>query len=93
MIDKSRRKFFNNFVENSVQLLARACGSLQNELGDAFQDDADDTDYFKSYESAYTLISENLPFLDEEIERLQIDIEGKSQLEIVKEIYEKSHVV
>jgi hypothetical protein len=47
-------------------------------------------DYFQSFETAYALISENLPFLEEEAERLHIDTEGKSKLQIVKEIYEKN---
>lgn len=86
MINHSRRHFFNNFVENSVQLLVKAYSN--------FKIDAEETDdnYFSSYESAYTLISENLPFIDEEVERLKIDTEGKSKLEIVKEIYEKTHL-
>ncbi|MFH2129106.1 MAG: hypothetical protein ABIK68_01930 [bacterium] len=86
MINKSRRNFFNDVVENSVQFLAKAVASFQSE------EEEPDSDYFSSYESAYTLISENLPFLDEEVERLKIDTEGKSNLEIVKEVYEKTHV-
>ncbi|MBU2647895.1 hypothetical protein KKI24_24525 [bacterium] len=86
MINKSRRNFFNDVVENSVQFLAKAVASFQSEEAEP------DTNYFSSYESAYTLISENLPFLDEEVERLNIDTTGKSNLEIVKEVYEKTHV-
>ncbi len=86
MINKSRRNLLNDLVENSVQLLAEAYDSI------SIQDDESDPDYFQSYESAYTLISEILPFLDDEVERLKIDVTDKSQLEIVKEIYEKSHV-
>ena len=86
MINKSRRNLLNDLVENSVQLLAETYDSFSDEY------DESDPDYFQSYESAYTLISETLPFLDDEVERLKIDVTGKSQLEIVKEIYEKSHV-
>jgi hypothetical protein len=83
MIDQSRRGFFSSFLENSVQMLAKTCAAVKQI--------EHDTNYFDSYESAYTLISENLPFIDDEVERLHIDKEGKTQLEIVKEIYEKSH--
>jgi hypothetical protein len=86
MIDKSRRHFFNDLAKNSVQLLAKAYQTFQADNPDP------DADYFSSYESAYTLISENLPFIEEEVVRLGIDVEGKSQLDIVKEIYERSHI-
>jgi hypothetical protein len=83
MVDKSRRNFFNDFFfKNAVRFVSEAC--------DSYQRAKSDLDYFHSFESAYTLISENLPFIEEEVERLHLDTEGKSKLEIVKEIYEKS---
>jgi len=81
MLDRSRRRFFFDIVDNSKTLISKAYRILNPEAAD---------DYFKSYESAYTLISENLPFLEDEIERLSIDTTGKTQLEIVREIYEKT---
>lgn len=82
MIDRSRRSFFSDFMSNSVKTLTKAYQT--------FQQTKREEEYFESFESAYTLISENLPFLEDEIERFNIDVEGKSNLEIVKEIYEKN---
>jgi hypothetical protein len=83
MVDKSRRNFFKDFFfKRTVRFISETC--------DSYQRAKSDLDYFQSFESAHTLISENLPFIEEEVERLRIDTEGKSTLEIVKEIYEKS---
>lgn len=85
MVDIERRSFFNDFfVKNTVRFVTEAYDSYQKAKGDS--------EYFESFESAYTLISENLPFLDEEAKRLNIDTEGKSNLEIVREIYDKNKV-
>ena len=86
MVDRSRRRFFKDFfVKKPVRLAAEAY--------DSYQEATVDSDYFQSFESAYTLISENMPFLEEETRRLAIDTAGKSKLEIVKEIYERNKEV
>ncbi|HQF83360.1 MAG TPA: hypothetical protein PLX58_00165 [Smithellaceae bacterium] len=82
MIDKTRRNFFYDFfVKNSIKCVSEALKAYkgtQNEL-----------DYFNSFESAYPLISESYSFLDDEVERLGIDTEGMTKLEIVREIYQR----
>jgi len=84
MVDESRRSFLNVFfVKNPVRLVTEAYESYQN--------NENDLNYFESYESAYTLISENMPFLEDEAKRLGIDMTNKSNLEIVKEIYDKNN--
>ena len=83
MVDRSRRSFFKDFfLKKPVRLAA--------ETYESYQEATVDSDYFESFESAYTLISENLPFIEEEAHRLAIDTAGKSKLEIVKEIYERN---
>lgn len=83
MIDKSRRSFFKNFfLKKPFQIF--------NQAYDSYQESIMDVDYFESFESAYTFISENMPFIEDEVERLNIETKGKSKLEIVKEIYEKN---
>jgi 5'(3')-deoxyribonucleotidase len=83
MIDRSRRRFFSDvFVKKAVRLAI--------DTYDAYQEATADADYFDSFESAYTLISENMPFIKEEAARLGIDTAGKSKLDIVQEIYEKN---
>ena len=83
MVDKKRRGFFNEFfVKNTVRFVADTYDSYKKAKGDL--------EYFESYETAYTLIAENLPFIEDEAKRLNITTEGKSKLEIVKEIYDKN---
>ncbi len=82
MVDKSKRNFLSNFfVKDPVRFVAEAYDSYNKAKGE--------NEYFESFETAYTLISENLPFIEEEVKRLNIDTTGKSKLEIVREIYEK----
>ncbi len=83
MADESRRSFFKNFfVKKPFQIF--------NEAYDSYQESMSDLDYFESFESAYTFISENMPFIEDEVQRLNIATEGKSNLDIVREIYEKN---
>jgi len=44
-------------------------------------------DYFGSYEMACAQVNEARPFLVDDARRLGIDIEGKSDLEILKAIF------
>ena len=47
-------------------------------------------EYFGSYEMACAKVNEARPFLADEARRLGIDIEGKSDLEILKAVFESS---
>jgi len=46
-------------------------------------------EYFDSYENCYPLISEYSYFLEDEVNELGIETEGKSKRELVEEVYEK----
>jgi hypothetical protein len=46
--------------------------------------------YFGSYEMACAQVNEARPFLADEARRLNIDTEGKSDLEILKAVFETS---
>lgn len=46
--------------------------------------------YFGSYEMACAQVNEARPFLADEARRLGIDTEGKSDLEILKAVFESS---
>jgi hypothetical protein len=47
-------------------------------------------EYFGSYEMACAQVNEARPFLADEARRLGIDVEGKSDLEILKAVFESS---
>jgi hypothetical protein len=47
-------------------------------------------EYFASYEMACAQVNEARPFLADEARRLGIDVEGKSDLEILKAVFESS---
>jgi hypothetical protein len=47
-------------------------------------------EYFGSYEMACAQVNEARPFLADEARRLNIDTEGKSDLEILKAVFETS---
>ena len=82
-VDESRRRFFNDyFVKNTIHFVA--------DVRDAYKETQNDLAYFNSFESAYPLISESYSFMEDEAERLGINISGLSKLEIVKEIYERN---
>ena len=46
--------------------------------------------YFSSYGMAYAQVNEAGPFLEDDARRLGIDMTGKSDLEILKEIFATS---
>ncbi len=84
MVDKSRRSFFNDyFLKTAVKCIS--------EGREAYEKTKNDLDYFDSFESAYPLISESYSFLEDEAQRLGIDVTGMTKLEIVKEIYRKDN--
>jgi len=81
-MDKVRRMFFKDyFIRDTVKLI--------QEAREAFQEEKARADYFESFETAYPLISETMLFMDDEVEKLGIDITGKTKLKIVEEIYSK----
>ncbi len=81
-MDPSRRNFFRKYcLGNAVQLIS--------DVHTSFKEAESDTDYFDSYETCYPLISEYSYFLDDEVEDLGIETEGKSKLDIVKMVYGK----
>jgi hypothetical protein len=47
-------------------------------------------EYFGSYEMACAQVNEARPFLADEARRLGIDVEGKSDVEILKAVFESS---
>jgi hypothetical protein len=85
-MDKVRRMFFKDyFIRDTVKLI--------QEAREAFQEEKARADYFESFETAYPLISETMLFMDDEVEKLGIDIKGKTKLKIVEEIYSKRNKV
>jgi hypothetical protein len=94
MTDLARRRFFKEyFVKNAIQVIAELHNAYTGAASAMEEPSAatkNDMDYFESFESAYPLISESSYFLDEEVARLEIDTNGMSQLEIVKEIYRRN---
>jgi len=83
---QSRRKFFKHYCLGGALTLI---DDVQNTFNEAESDVA----YFDSYETSYPLISEYSYFLKDEIEDLGMNIEGKSELEIVEAVYEKKRIV
>jgi len=93
MTDLSRRRFFNDYFKNTIRLvgeLREAYAEVKTEIADASAETKNDLDYFDSFESAYPLISESSYFLEDEVARLHIDTQGMTQLDIVKEIYQRN---
>ncbi|MBU1195747.1 MAG: hypothetical protein KKE62_18445 [Proteobacteria bacterium] len=81
-MDQSRRSFFRKYcLENTVKLIS--------DVHTSFKEAKSDTDYFESYETCYPLISEYSYFIDDEVEDLEIETDGKSKLDIVKMVYGK----
>jgi hypothetical protein len=81
-MDKSRRSFLKrNYIGSAIKLFS--------DIQDSFKEGESDSDYFKSYESSYPLISEYSYFLEDEVKELEIDITGKSKLEVVEMVYDK----
>ena len=62
---------------------------LIKEVTTSAKEGASDAAYFDSYENCYPLISEYSYFLEDEVKELGIETEGKSQKELVEEVYEQ----
>jgi len=73
-MDHTKRNFLKRLIHNVI--------SFENE-------ESNDFNYFESYETCYPLISEYSYFLDDEVNELGINTEGKSNLDLVEEVYEK----
>ncbi len=81
-MDKARRNFFKDyFIRDTVKIIREAQQSFQEEKTRA--------EYFQSFETAYPLISETMLFMDDEVKELGINTSGKTNLEIVEDIYSK----
>ncbi|MBW2038363.1 MAG: hypothetical protein JRI46_02025 [Deltaproteobacteria bacterium] len=82
-IDKSRRDFLTRDV------FSKAARFL-NEMMDSYKEGdslKEEDDYFKSFESCYPLLSESGELLIEEAMKMGIEVEGKSKLEIAREVF------
>jgi predicted nuclease with TOPRIM domain len=94
MTDLSRRSFFNDFfLKSTINLIAElqeAYTEVKTEFEEFSAEAKNKQDYFDSFESAYPLISESSYFLEDEVARLGVDTKGMTQLEIVKEIYNRN---
>lgn len=83
-MDDSRRRLFTSDLVKSITRLVV-------EVKDSYQKAKKELDYFESYENCYPLISEYSYFIDDEVQNLNIDTEGKSPLEITQEVYNRKH--
>lgn len=79
-MDLRRRHFF-------TKTLVHKALSCVTETLQAYERGQSEADYFKSFESAYPLISECYDFLEDEAAKLGIDTKDKSKLELAKEIH------
>jgi len=81
--DKSRRNFLTGDLVSAVRGL----------LGEVRKPSTESTavapDYFESFETCYPLLSEAGELLMDEAVRMGIDAQGKSRLEIAKEVFSK----
>ena len=84
-MDDSRRRLFTSDLVKSITRLVV-------EVKDSYQKAKKEHDYFESYENCYPLISEYSYFIDDEVQNLNIDTEGKSPLEITQEVYNRKNV-
>lgn len=81
-MDKARRKFFKEYIIRDTVKFVR-------EAQQAFQEEKTRAEYFQSFETAYPLISETMLFMDDEVKELGINTSGKTNIEIVEDIYSK----
>jgi hypothetical protein len=77
-IYKSRRDFLKKDIFTQAFRFAR-------EVADSYEEK--EADYFDSFEKCYPLLSEAGEMLMEEALRQGIQVEGKSRLEIAREIF------
>lgn len=80
----SRRGFLGRFSLDGFRKRLR-------EAEEAFDEDREEqpgTGFFDSYENGYTLVNEYAYFIEDEVRALGIDTQGKSSLEIAREVYE-----
>lgn len=83
IINKSRRDFLTR------DIFSRTARFL-NEMVNSYTKDGSlekENDYFESFETCYPLIAESGDMLVEEAIKLGIQVEGKSKLEIAREIF------
>ncbi len=79
--DKSRRDFLTRDLISTVMGLF---GDVRNQPRECA---ITTPDYFKSFETCYPLLSEAGELLMEEAIRMGIDTQGKTKLEIAKEVF------
>ncbi len=83
-MNPKRRNFLKKFaLRNAAKLAGEVCS--------AYRQGASEAAYFDSYTSSYPLVSEYASFIDEEVEALGIETEGKSAAEIAETVYAKRH--
>ena len=88
MVDKGRRDFLVRDVwRESVRFFTELFGLHKEETLLSHMGDHEEG-YFDSFESCYPLLSEAGQLLVEEALKRGIKVEGKSKLEIAREIFE-----
>jgi hypothetical protein len=82
-MDESRRNFLvRDLWRETVRLFREEFSPAPGK-----EDLPEREDYFESFETCYPLLSEAGPLLMEEARRLGLQTEGKSRIEIAKEIF------
>ena len=79
-MDMGRRRFFSRSL---LQKALRCFSDTKN----AFERGQSEAEYFESFENAYPMISECYNFIEEEAQKLGIDTQNKSKLELAREIH------
>ncbi|OGP52527.1 MAG: hypothetical protein A3K30_00755 [Deltaproteobacteria bacterium RBG_13_51_10] len=83
LMDESRRNFLiRDLWRETFRLVGQEFSATPGK-GDLTETE----DYFESFETCYPLLSEAGPLLMEEARKLGLQTEGKSKLEIAKEIF------
>jgi hypothetical protein len=82
-MDESRRNFLvRDLWRETIRLFGQELFSNPKK-----EDLTETEDYFESFETCYPLLSKAGPLLMEEARKLGLQTQGKSQLEIAKEIF------
>ena len=93
MVDKGRRDFLVRDVwRESVRFFSELLGLGEKETLFSHMGDHEEG-YFDSFESCYPLLSEAGQLLVEEALKRGIEVEGKSKLEIAREIFESEQYI